>query len=38
MGKKKIACRFFIGKTKGNLPQGTPNVGGRFILQRIVEK
>jgi hypothetical protein len=28
----------FVGKTKGKIALGTPNVGDRIILRRILEK
>jgi hypothetical protein len=37
-GSEEVFMHGFVGKPKGKILIGRPNVGGRFILRRILEK
>jgi hypothetical protein len=37
-GEKRKAYRILVGKPEGKRPMGRPNVGGRIILEWILER
>jgi hypothetical protein len=37
-GEKRIACRILVGKPEGKRPLEDLNVGGRIILEWILER